>query len=146
MRAPDFIIGPPGKPYLRRWWVIPRNRFFNIYLHQILADDDARARHDHPWWNISIIFSGAYWEDTPFGVFLRRAGSVVFRRPSAAHRLVLRKDGDGKPQPCWSLFITGPVVREWGFHTACGWKHWKECTVPGQPGVASKIPTTLEEC
>ena len=43
MRDPDFVIGRPGKPYLLRWWVIQRNRWFNIYLHQILENDDDRA-------------------------------------------------------------------------------------------------------
>ncbi|CAN0516096.1 unnamed protein product, partial [Scytosiphon promiscuus] len=30
--------------------------------------------------------------------------------------------------PVWSLFITGPKYREWGFRTAGGWMHWKEFT------------------
>jgi hypothetical protein len=67
MREPDFVIGAdsPGGPYMRRWWIIPRNRFLNIYLHQILRDDDDRALHDHPWWNVSIILRGGYFECTP---------------------------------------------------------------------------------
>lgn len=47
-RAPDFYIGGNANPYLLRWWVIPRNRFFNVYLHKFLRDDDDRALHDHP--------------------------------------------------------------------------------------------------
>ena len=65
MRKPDFIIGPKDAPYLRRWWIIPRNRLFNIYLHQILRSDDDRALHDHPWINCSIILKGRYMEVTP---------------------------------------------------------------------------------
>ena len=44
-RAPDFIVGADaeGGPYLRRWWLSPRNRLFNIYLHHFLRDDDDRA-------------------------------------------------------------------------------------------------------
>ncbi|MGE4307333.1 MAG: hypothetical protein AB7E24_25275 [Novosphingobium sp.] len=30
-RSPDFVI---GDNYLRRWWVVPRNRFCNAYLHE----------------------------------------------------------------------------------------------------------------
>jgi hypothetical protein len=60
MRDPDFVIGRAGRPYLRRWWVIPRNRWFNIYLQEILQDDDDRALHDHPWVNCSIILRGSY--------------------------------------------------------------------------------------
>lgn len=36
-----------------------------------------------------------------------------------------------KPRPCWTLFITGPKVREWGFHCPKGWRHWRDfCGVP----------------
>ena len=47
-REPDFVI---GDNYLRRWWVIPRNEFCSVYLHEINASDDDRAFHDHPWEN-----------------------------------------------------------------------------------------------
>jgi hypothetical protein len=50
----------------------------------------------------------------------------VFRRPTAAHRLVV-KHVDGKGE-CWSLFITGPRVREWGFLCPKGWVHWQTFT------------------
>lgn len=121
MRKPDFIIGPHGLPYLRRWWVIPRNRFFNIYLHQILKSDDDRALHDHPWINCSILLRGSYREITPRGEFVRKAGSLVFRRAKSAHRLVVEDGAE-----VWTLFITGPVIREWGFHCPKGWRHWKQ--------------------
>src|SRR3546814_5856142 len=61
-RPPNFVIGGQQDPYMRRWWVIPRNRFINIYLHQVLRPDDDRALHDHPWINLSIILDGGYWE------------------------------------------------------------------------------------
>lgn len=127
-RSPHFVIGKPGSPYLNRWYVIPRNRIFNIYLHEILRSDDDRALHDHPWINLSIVLRGGYVEVTPYqsaepdGVVRmdwRRPGSVVLRRPTAAHRLEVQ---DG--QPCWSLFITGPKVRDWGFWCPQGWKVW----------------------
>lgn len=110
-----------------RWWVIPRNRFFNIYLHRFLRSDDDRALHDHPWVNVSYLLDGAYTEVTiaKGGVHHRvryLAGDLKFRRPSYAHRVELT---DG---PCWSLFITGPVVREWGFHCPAGWRSWKVFT------------------
>lgn len=120
MRNPDFIIGPHEAPYLRRWWVIPRNRFFNIYLHQILKSDDDRALHDHPWINCSVLLHGSYMEVTPKGCFVRSAPAVVFRRAIASHRLVVRDN-----KPVWTLFITGPVIRDWGFHCPKGWRHWK---------------------
>lgn len=127
-REPDFIIGKPGSPYMRRWYVIPRNRWFNVYLHNIVRSDDDRALHDHPWWNLSIVLKGGYWEYVPLdaarpsgatiGSF-RPAGSFVFRRATSSHRLAI-PSGDS----CWSLFITGRKVREWGFHCPQGWKVW----------------------
>ena len=123
-RAPDFIILQQGKPYIRRWWILPRNRLFNIYLHQILRSDDDRALHDHPWWNLSIILKGQYLEVRPVIGDLHPGklclpGSFTLRRPTAAHRLL-------NNEPCWSLFITGPRIREWGFHCPQGWRHWRE--------------------
>jgi hypothetical protein len=125
VRTPDFIIGSADSPYIHRWYLIPRNRFFNIYLHKIMRDDDDRALHDHPWWNLSIILKGCYDEVTERGTFRRRRWSLVIRRPTAAHRLVLPTINGGISF-CWTLFITGPRIREWGFYCPKGWKHWKD--------------------
>lgn len=128
MIAPDFIIGPPDNPYLRRWWLWRRRWPSSCYLHQILRDDDDRALHDHPWWNVSIVLRGSYREITPAGARVRRPGSIVFRRATAAHRLEV-VDG-----PVWTLFLTGPVVRGWGFHCPKGWVPWREFVKPESPG------------
>jgi hypothetical protein len=125
MRPPDFVIGKPGDDYLRRWWIIPRNRIFNIYLHEFLRSDDDRALHDHPWWNVSILLAGEYTEHTiaAGGVNLRkvfRAGDIKLRAARAAHRIELHAG------PCWTLFITGPRLRDWGFHCPAGWRPWQQ--------------------
>lgn len=122
---PDFVIGPRAAPYLKRWWIIPRNRFFNIYLHHFLHSDEDRALHDHPWWNVSLILVGGYAEHTiaAGGVNHRRrfvAGELRLRGARTAHRVELDNG------PCWTLFVTGPVIREWGFHCVRGWRHWKD--------------------
>ncbi|HWW46562.1 MAG TPA: hypothetical protein VNZ94_01830 [Xanthobacteraceae bacterium] len=124
-RAPDFVIGGPEDPYLKRWWVIPRNRFFNVYLHHFLRSDDDRALHDHPWWNASILIVGGYVEHTinAGGVNVRTeysAGAVKLRGARAAHRIELDRG------PCWTIFITGPRLREWGFHCPHGWRPWQQ--------------------
>ncbi|MGE0425288.1 MAG: hypothetical protein AB7O88_23720 [Reyranellaceae bacterium] len=126
-RPPDVVIGGADNPYLKRWWLIPRNRFFNVYLHRFLRSDDDRALHDHPWWNLSMLLDGRYVEHTisAGGINVRterRAGDWKFRRANAAHRIEL-VDG-----PCWTLFITGPRLREWGFHCPRGWVHWRDFT------------------
>lgn len=162
-RKPDFLIGGAERPYLRRWWVIPRNRFFNIYLHNILRSDDDRALHDHPWWSISIILRGGYYEwrpgyeyGTQLGMMWRRPGCIRFRKATDAHRLELEiepcdyhggwKAGEQqaveceeyKVRPCWTLFITGPRVRDWGFHCPKGWVPWQEFTDPTDSGRVGK--------
>lgn len=132
-RPPDFVIGGQVEPYLRRWWLIPRNRLFNVYLHEILRSDDDRALHDHPWWNCSVVLAGYYIEHTiaAGGIHrreIRYVGRVVFRRATAAHRIEIVR-------PCWSLFITGPAVRSWGFHCPeIGWVHWRKFTNPADDG------------
>jgi hypothetical protein len=138
-RPPDFVIGGHERPYLRRWWVIPRNRLLNTYLHQFLRSDDDRAHHDHPWlFRLSIILRGAYTEHriVEGGIVektIRRAGTVSFRWGASPHRVELH---DG---PCWTLFITGPRVREWGFYCMeRGFVHWKRFTAADDPGAIGK--------
>lgn len=128
-RKPNLVIGGDSNPYLRRWFVIPRNRWFNIYLHNIVRSDDDRALHDHPWWNLSIILRGGYLEviPTPGATtkhVWRGPGSIVARRPKAAHRLVVSPYS----APVWTLFITGPRLRAWGFWCPRGWVHWQDFT------------------
>jgi len=123
-RKPDFVIGGNDDPYMLRWWVIPRNKVFNIYLHRFLRSDDDRALHDHPWFNMSYLLDGEYteWTIASGGVNKKKvykAGDVKFRSPWVAHCVILHNG------PCWSLFITGPVMREWGFHCPKGWRPWK---------------------
>lgn len=132
-RDPDFIIGKGDDHYLRRWFVIPRNAIFNIYLHQFIRSDDDRALHDHPWWNVSLLLDGEYVEHTmpQGGVNLRKlykAGDLKFRTARYAHRVELTAGS------CWSLFITGPRVRDWGFHCPTRWVPWQEFTAPNNPG------------
>src|ERR1700719_4013108 len=93
---PDEIIGPGvrsrkrdghvpvPKAFLKRWFVIPKNRYINIYLHCFIRDDEDRALHDHPWFNVSCLLIGGYIEHTiaAGGVHQRheyRAGDLKFR-------------------------------------------------------------------
>ena len=117
-----------NNPYLKRWWIIPRNKYFNIYLHHFMKSDDDRALHDHMYWNVSIIFKGSYLEHTPKGIYKRKTLSLVGRLAKSAHRIELNNG------PCWTLFITGPRIREWGFHCPNGWRHWKQFVSMDSPG------------
>lgn len=132
-REPDFKIGPPEDPYMLRWFVIPRNDQFNVYYHRILHDDDDRALHDHPWPSFSLMTVGRLREITVDGARIIQAGECVFRPPDFAHRLELI---DGAPAE--TLFVTGPRVREWGFHCPQGWRHWTDFVDPKNPGAEGR--------
>lgn len=161
-RKPDVVIGGANKPYLLRWWIIPRNRFFNIYLHKFLRDDDDRALHDHPWASCSIILRSGYIEHLPGGVQkVRKPGHIVFRRATQAHRVELnlklkfvdfmengwlRTSIVSQKIPAWTIFITGPKVRDWGFLCPQGWQHWTIFSDPEDTTEPSDIPLQGKGC
>jgi hypothetical protein len=134
-KKPDFVIHHNGVVYLKRWWLIPRNKFFNIYLHKFEHDDDDRALHDHPWRSLSLPIRGGYWDVLPRGVMVKRkAWRFIYRNATQAHRVVLTKDKNGATVRAWTIFITGPVVRDWGFLCPQGWRHWRDFTAPNDKG------------
>lgn len=133
-RSRPFDVRIPGLPsipaYMLRWWKIPRNWAFNIYYHIVLRSDDDTAHHDHPWWSFSLVLDGGYWEHSydRNGHLQKKwfgPGSMQFRwTGSKAHRLVLQshihdmsEQGNITTQelPATTIFITGPVLRRWGF-------------------------------
>lgn len=129
---PHFVIGDPADPYLLRWYLIPRNRYINIYLHKFLKDDDDRALHDHPWWFVSLMVWGGYFEHSElerntWKTFTkhRTAPSIAFRRPTDRHRIELERTPVlNKPIPCWTIVVTGPKSRAWGFWCPKGFVPW----------------------
>ena len=138
---PHFRIGSPESPYLLRWYLIPRNRWLNVYLHKFLRSDDDRALHDHPWWFVSIMVRGSYRETLQREVNLgwlrgpqplaettneRSAPSIAYRDTAARHRVELPADMNGKPVPCWTIVITGRSVRNWGFWCPQGFVPWQQ--------------------
>lgn len=135
----DVVIGGHDNPYLLRWYLIPRNPILNIYLHKFMRSDDDRALHDHPWANMSILLRGEYIEHEILagGIEKRthfKAGSWRIRwSGKLAHRLELVNG------PCWTIFITGPRYRQWGFHCPLvGWVHWKKFTAADDHGAIGK--------
>lgn len=151
-RNPNFIVwqDPDARaPYLKRWWVIPRNPLFNIYLHHITASDDDRALHDHPWPNVTIVLRGGYQEVVPMRqrqlpawdhagatrTHARTEGQCITRlRPSMRHRLVVAPGSVG----AWTLFITGPVMHRWGFYCRHGFVHWRVFTSARDKGAVGR--------
>jgi len=131
-RPPDRVVGDSQSPYLRRWFLVPQNKFLNIYLHHFLQSDDDGALHDHPWCNVSVLLRGMYAEHTDRSSGMPevlREGSIKVRASGKnAHRVEL-VDGD-----CWTLFITGPKYRKWGFHCRSGWIPWNQYLAPSKSG------------
>ena len=140
-------VGPLHDPIMYRYYVIPRNRFLNFYLHY-MRRSDVGDLHDHRMANITILLQGHYYEER----FVSRpiAGqelpathkSVVeprrplFRWASTPHRIVL---GDDAKEKVWSLFVGFPHVRNWGFWTTTNdIAHWipHEVREPGKPTAA----------
>ena len=137
-RPPDFVVQrEEGAVYLIRWWILPRNDWLNLYLHQMLRDDDA-VLHDHPYASVSLVLTDGlteryaeepedeeYYQSVGDHVgavrFVRvlRQGDVVRRSSRLAHQLLVRGEA-------WTLFATGPRIREWGFWCPKGWKHNRE--------------------
>lgn len=137
LRKPDFVIGNPERPYMRRWWVVPRNAWCNVYLHEILRSDDDRALHDHVGDNTSFIIEGEYdevlpdnrvWPNLGTHTIRRAAGETVYRQADWPHRLEVPEG----VERVLSLFIVGPKIREWGFHCPNGWVHWERFTAGAQ--------------
>ncbi|QSM01125.1 hypothetical protein SEA_NANOSMITE_80 [Mycobacterium phage Nanosmite] len=157
MRDPNLVLTrDDGSVYLKRWHVIPRNKLFNIYLHQFLGSDDDRALHDHPWWFASLVLKGGYYEHFGDGYAhkgdgvgyykWRRPGSFALRKANTAHRVELAIAGakhvetifdannlqpvrfkyKAIEKPAWTLIFTGPKIRSWGFHCPQGWIHWRQ--------------------
>ncbi len=128
-------VGPdPEDPTYWRYFIVPRNRFLNFYLHNFRHDDEEHL-HDHRMINISILLKGRYFEERfqwmpEDGYSLppterKLVKRFIVRLPSTPHRVVLERDVEGSSIAVWSLFIGLPQVRQWGFWCP-GWVGWAE--------------------
>lgn len=93
--------------YLKRWYI--ETPFFSLRIHHWLSGDDNRNFHDHPWSFFSLIVKGSYEDVSPNGRELSKVGSIRFRSATHKHYVEVAPNG------CWSLLITGPRIRRWGF-------------------------------
>lgn len=139
--------------YMLRFWLVkPKSkqgkaptglfksvRDFGIRVHCIRRSDRDGALHDHPWWNVSLILKGCYWEVIPLGnrspnrlprhavliedpnhepayAVFRPQGSIIVRGPKTRHRLVVNLDDLNGEQGVWTMFMTFGKGGEWGFY------------------------------
>ncbi len=107
-------LGKPECPYLVRW--VLNLGLFSVRLHHWVRSDDRRHRHDHPWWFITIVLSGGYFDQTDSKDEWLPAGSIRLRKPLHKHIVYVPPGG------CWTVLLTGPRLRNWGFYVGKKWK------------------------
>jgi hypothetical protein len=86
-----------------------RTRWLNVYLHKLDAPAWHPQCHDHPWTFLAVVLMGGYLEATPDRKRKwRPPGSVLWRPATFSHNVVTRGVS-------WSIIVTGPRTRKWGF-------------------------------
>lgn len=129
-----------GVVYLNRWG-IATDRTGGVLLHKMDGPDPGIDLHDHPWWFVSIVLWGGYWEyraeirEAPAlariaeeyasaqrGTPVRRRWlSVQTMRLDECHTIFrLRR------RTSWTLVIKGPRRRNWGFYLPTGYMPEKQ--------------------
>ena len=105
-------VSHAGTPYLDRWII-----YFGgtLRLHYFFRGDDDRAFHDHPWPFITfplstyheVVFNPQLGDGVPYVNTVRR-WRFHYRPSSYRHRVLDRL-------PFWTIVISGPYERHWGF-------------------------------
>lgn len=141
MRLPDEIVGHWSRPQTLRW-VLFRCAWFQIVLNKHVRSD-VPVLHDHEWDNATLVLRGRgrEWIRVPapleyapvdLAVHLRKVHSAPRRRLFPGRLIVRRADElhwieIPKGAALWTLFITGPKVREFGYMRANGhWTRWDQ--------------------
>lgn len=131
------IQGRDGSVYLTRYR-FPLLFGWAVLLHIMRRPDEDRCLHDHPWWFVSLVLWGGYWEEfqakTGGGVVVgdgsggyafrqmrfNRPGMLLFRPALHTHRIVELPKGKAV-----TLVLRGPARRNWGFRRTDGsWLAW----------------------
>lgn len=125
--------GDAESAYLTRWTLFKSERR-KVYLHAFHRSDHD-VLHDHPWAFWTLILWRGYMEeytvpsDGPITrVKTRRIwpGQILFRPATHTHRVRLHRDTQGNERTAVTLVMTGPYIRDWGFHGVGGWVLWRE--------------------
>lgn len=62
-RSPERNVDNPHWHGRRGGWLYRElTRRLAVRAHTILRSDIDRALHDHPWWSLSVVLTGGYWE------------------------------------------------------------------------------------
>lgn len=100
-------LGETKCPYMHRW--VLDFGAFALRLHRWISSDDQRAFHDHAWDFITCVLRGSYVDISERGKDFLTAGSIRFRPATHRHTVQILQPGT------WTVLVTGPVVRRWGF-------------------------------
>ncbi|VVB51713.1 Uncharacterised protein [uncultured archaeon] len=95
-----------------------KTKWLNVYLHRLNAPKAHAECHNHPWSFITLILWGGYKEFLGDRWHRRRPGTILYRRAETAHNVVTNGTS-------WSLVVTGPNRRDWGF---------QDCRLPAGQG------------
>lgn len=113
------FIGNEECPYMERWLL--QLGKFSIRLHHWTASDDDRYLHDHPWWFLTFVLKGGYTDIYNDNLSALNKTDKLnrwsYRYRPALHRHTVQIDPGG----CWTLLITGPRIRDWGFWVNGSW-------------------------
>jgi len=118
-KLPFRTIHTNGNPYLTRWYVWPggprkgeTDSSFAVFIHFFHRGDADRDQHNHPWTaSVALVLAGGYREERGNTVRVVRPGTINIIRANDFHRVDLLKPDKG----CWSIFIAGKRVQNWGF-------------------------------
>lgn len=121
------IAGADGSPYLTKYTLYDgrgesdedgKRDGFAAHLHRFHRGDEDDEYHDHPWtWGVSLVLTTGYVET----YLVDRRGMRVyshwlkpwrlnFLRGDSWHRVDLPPGAEA-----FTLFVSGPVVKSWGF-------------------------------
>lgn len=115
--APEHLERPG--PLLRRW--VLTTPLGTLRLHHLVQPDVAHY-HDHPWAFLSVVVRGWYVEEFPDGDRVRRGWlSWAWRSERMVHRVA-----EVSPGGAWTIVLTGPRRKSWGFLALSHWVPWRE--------------------
>ena len=118
MRLSDFrLYADHLGDYMRRW--ILQTPWGTLRIHNILRSDHDHDLHDHPWDFTSLLIKGSYTEVDMHGARHWPRWSVVRRKATDLHRLVLETG------PVWTLVVSTKKLRSWGFDVNGRWIPWR---------------------
>lgn len=104
---------------------------FEIRLHWIVTPDWGEHTHDHPFDFVRAVLNGGYTErvvkvdpDDPQVVTLKtqehKKGDISFVRAETQHLI-----NEVHPDT-FTLVVTGPKRRDWGFQVGGSWVYWED--------------------